>query len=233
MVSDLIVEHLGCGVTGEAQGLAARDSSKASGAIDDEEAERLHTRDPVGIGAFARARLGCRDGRVQLKAAQQVVGEDRELLPGTIGAVVISGNHVESEFTLELSEGLLLRSATGAEVPQRLGREREIGGDGGVLEVAIVGRKQIELIILRALVMNPLAVDHHPQIELPRLKLKSGLEAADLGIDRGPLLLGSDQGLDPGPLAEGHLDGVEAASPSEQLEQILLEKCRVHAEFEW
>src|ERR1700674_1914357 len=80
--------------------------------------------------------------------------------------------------------------------------------------------------------MNPLAVDHHSQIELPLLKLQSGLEAADLGVDRGPLLLGSDQGLDPGPVAEGHLDGVEAASPSEQLEQILLEKCRVHAEFE-
>src|SRR5229473_994460 len=188
MVSDLIVEHLGSGVTGEAQGLAARDSSKASGAIDEEEAERLHTRDPVGIGALARARLGCRDGRVQLKAAEQVVGEDRELLPGAIGAVVISGNHIESEFTLELSEGLLLRPAAGAEVPQRLRREREIGGDGGVLEVAVVGRKQIELVILGALVMNPLAV--------------------------------------------GHLDGVEAASPSEQLEQILLEKCRVHAEFE-
>src|SRR5216684_5474227 len=94
MISDSVVEHLGSGVTGEAQGLAARDTSKASGAIDEEEAERLHTRDPVGIGALTGARLGSRDGRVQLKAAQQVVGEDRELLPGTIGAVVISGNHV-------------------------------------------------------------------------------------------------------------------------------------------
>src|SRR6266852_3584608 len=83
----------------------------------------------------------------------------------------MSGNHIESEFTLELSEGLLLRPAAGAEVPQRLRREREIGGDGGVLEVAVVGRKQIELVILGALVMNPLAVDHHPQIELPRLSL--------------------------------------------------------------
>src|SRR6266852_2882816 len=68
----------------------------------------------------------------------------------------MSGNHIESEFTLELSEGLLLRPAAGAEVPQRLRREREIGGDGGVLEVAVVGRKQIELVILGALVMNPL-----------------------------------------------------------------------------
>jgi hypothetical protein len=96
------------------------------------------------------------------------VRQDRELLPGAIGAVVISGNHIEGE---SLSEGLLLRPAAGAEVPQRLRRERQIGGDCGVLEVAVVGRKQVELVILGALVMNPLAVDHHPQIELPRLKL--------------------------------------------------------------
>src|SRR2546428_11686987 len=111
---------------------------------------------------------------------------------------MISGNHVESEFTLELSEGLLLRSAAGAEVPQRLRREREIGGDGGVLEVAVVGRKQIELVILRALVMNPLAVDHHPQIEVPRLQLESGLGTADLGVDPGPPLLGRGPGPAPG-----------------------------------
>jgi hypothetical protein len=80
--------------------------------------------------------------------------------------------------------------------------------------------------------MNALAIDHHPQIELPRRKLKLGLEAADLGVDRCPLLLGSDRVLDPGPPTEGHLNGVGAASAGEQLEQILLEKCGVHAEFE-
>src|SRR5258708_36681250 len=100
-----------------------------------------------------------------MKGAEQVVGEDRELLPGAIGAVVISGNHIESEFTLELSEGLLLRPAAGAEVPQRLRREREIGGDGGVLEEAVVGGKQIALVIPGALVMNPPPPDHPPLLQ--------------------------------------------------------------------
>src|SRR6266478_3391507 len=117
---------------------------------------------------------------MQLKAAEQVVGQDRELLPGTIGSVVIGGNHLEGEFTFELSEGLLLCPAAGSEVPQHLWGELQIGGDRGVFEVAVVGRKEIKLVVLRALVMNALAVDDHSQIELPRRKLKLGLEAADL-----------------------------------------------------
>jgi hypothetical protein len=74
--------------------------------------------------------------------------------------------------------------AAGAEVPQRLRRERQIGGDCGVLEVAVVGGEQVELVILGALVMNPLAVDHHPQLKSPDRQLKPGLEAIDISSDR-------------------------------------------------
>jgi hypothetical protein len=92
----LTVEHPGSGVRREAKDFAARDSSKASSAVDEEKAERLHTRDPIGIGAFARARLWGGQGRMQLKAAEQLVGKDRELLPGAISAVVIGGNDLEA-----------------------------------------------------------------------------------------------------------------------------------------
>ena len=38
--------------------LAARDSSKACGAVDKEEAQGLHTGEPTAMGALARARFG-------------------------------------------------------------------------------------------------------------------------------------------------------------------------------
>ena len=59
-----------------------------------------------------------------------------------------------------------------------------------------------------------------------------GLEAVDIRGDRVPVRLGGDQGFDPGPLAEGDLDRIGAAQALEQFEQILLEKRRIHAEFQ-
>src|ERR1700692_2462899 len=80
--------------------------------------------------------------------------------------------------------------------------------------------------------VNSLAVDHHPQLKSPDRQLKPGLEAIDISSARGPARLGGDQRSHPGPLTEGHFDRVEATQAGEQLEQILLEKRRVHAEFQ-
>jgi len=44
--------------------------------------------------------------------------------------------------------------------------------------------------------------------------------------------LGGDQGFHPGPPAQGYFDRIEATQAGEQLEQILLEKGRVHAKFQ-
>jgi hypothetical protein len=44
--------------------------------------------------------------------------------------------------------------------------------------------------------------------------------------------LGGDQGFHSGPPTQGYFDRVEAPQAVEQLEQILLEKGRVHAEFQ-
>src|SRR5271167_3594148 len=77
--------------------------------------------------------------------------------------------------------------------------------------------------------MNPLAVNHHPQLQSPDRQLKLGLEAIDIARDRCPARLGGDQGFHPGPPAQGYFDRIEATQAGEQLEQILLEKGRVHA----
>ena len=80
--------------------------------------------------------------------------------------------------------------------------------------------------------MHPLAVNHDPQLKSPDRQLKPGLEAIDISSDRRPARLGGDQCLDPGPPTEGHLDGIEATQAGEQLEEIVLEKGRVHAKFQ-
>ena len=55
----------------------------------------------------------------------------------------------------------LLRPAAADERVQRWQPERQGGGDGVVLEVPVVGREQVELEVLRALVPDVLAIDHH------------------------------------------------------------------------
>jgi hypothetical protein len=72
--------------------------------------------------------------------------------------------------------------------------------------------------------MNPLAIDHDPQVQSSERQLKPGLEAIDIASDRHPPRLGGDQGFHPGPPTQGYFDRVEAPQAVEQLEQILLEK---------
>jgi hypothetical protein len=144
----------------------------------------------------------------------------------TSGSVGASGSNPRGDPTL------FLGAAAGSEGPQGVRGEGEIGRHRGVFEVTVVGGEQIELVILRAQMVNPLAVDHHPQLKSPDRQLKPGLEAIDISSDRRPARLGGDQRFHPGPLTEGHFDRVEATQAGEQLEQILLEKGRVHAEFQ-
>jgi hypothetical protein len=80
--------------------------------------------------------------------------------------------------------------------------------------------------------MHSFAVDHDSQLKSPGRQCQPSLEAVDLGGDRAPARLGRDQSFDSGPLAEGDLDRIEAALAGEQLEEILLKKGCVHAEFQ-
>jgi hypothetical protein len=83
-----------------------------------------------------------------------------------------------------------------------------------------------------ALMMDPLAVDDQAQLKTPGRQRQAGFEAVDIGGDLAPAGLCGDQSFDSGPLTERDLDRIEAAQAGEQLEEILLEKGRVHAEFQ-
>ena len=66
---------------------------------DEQEAQRSHAAEYVGVDPLARARLGRREG-VELETAGDAVGEDAQLLPGAVGPVVAGGRHVEGELDL-------------------------------------------------------------------------------------------------------------------------------------
>src|SRR5262249_21053375 len=94
----------------KAQDVAAAGTGEAAGPCDEQKAQRPDAAEDIGIGAFARARLGQRAG-VELEGTRDVVGQNAELLPGTVGAVVVRRHHVERELALELSERFLLGPA--------------------------------------------------------------------------------------------------------------------------
>jgi len=81
---DGCIEGLGGGIVREAQDVAAAHAGQAAGPGDEQEAQGAHAPDQVRIGAFAGAWFGRRQ-RVELEAADEVVGEDTELLPGAVG----------------------------------------------------------------------------------------------------------------------------------------------------
>ena len=138
----MVVKDLGGGVVGKAQDPAAVDSGYPCGAVDECEAQGFHAHKPVGVGAFGGGRFGRGKIAVELKADSQIVGQNGELLPCTVGGVMVGGNGVEREFSLELGKGLFLRPAASDEVPQWAGAEREVSGDRRILEMPIIGEKR-------------------------------------------------------------------------------------------
>ncbi len=103
-------ELFGGGVGRQAQDGAPVDAREAARPRDEQEAQRPHAAEQVGVGALAGAGLGLREG-VELEAAGDVVGEDAQLLPGAIGPVVAGGHDVEGELALELPEAGMIRSS--------------------------------------------------------------------------------------------------------------------------
>ena len=175
------------------------DSGYSCGAVNDSEAQGLHAHQPVAIGAFCGVWFGRGKVGAELKADSQIMGQNRQLQPCAVGGVVVGRDGVQREFALELGKGLLLSSAASDEVPQCARAECEVSGDRRILEVAVIGGEEIELVIAPALVTNALAKDHDPQLQLPDFKLKLGLEAGDLGLHRRPVLLRGDRSAHSGP----------------------------------
>jgi len=94
-------------VVRQTQDVATPDAGQPTGASDEQEAQGAHAPDRLRIGAFPRPRFGLREN-VELEAAAEVVREDAELLPGTVGPVVVGRNDIEGELALELGDGLFL-----------------------------------------------------------------------------------------------------------------------------
>src|SRR3989442_10068673 len=84
------VEGLGRRVLREAEDIAAPDTSQPPGSGDQQEAQGPHAAQDIAVRALAGAAAGSGDG-VELEAPRDVVGEDAELLPGAVGAVVAGG----------------------------------------------------------------------------------------------------------------------------------------------
>ena len=91
------------------------------------------------------------------------MGEDAQVLPGAVRAVVVRRHHVEGELPLELAVGLLLGAAARDKGPERGRGERLVRRDRRVLEVPVVRGEEIELEVLPGLVRDLLAIDDHAE----------------------------------------------------------------------
>ena len=80
---------------------------------------------------------------------------------------MVRGHHVERELALHLGDSFFLGTAPAHEGEQRGQAEGHVGGDGLVLEVAVIRGEEIKLEVLPGHVVDVLAIDHHPTVELP------------------------------------------------------------------
>ena len=78
------------------------------------------------FGIFQGAIAFCESG-FDLEVDQEVVRENDELLPGTIGVVIVCGDGIEAESGLEFPDGFLVH-ATACTVGQ-VGGDRKVTGD--------------------------------------------------------------------------------------------------------
>ena len=193
---DAFIERLGAGVLSHSQFLPASDASQAPGTSDQEEAERPHAAQGIGLRPFPRRRLGG-GRRLKLEAPEQIVGQDTELLPRAVGAVVMGRDHIQGELPLEFGLGLLLRPPASYEGPEGGGAQGLVGGHGRVLAVSIIRGEELQLEVLPGRMPDPLAVDHHPQGQPPGRQGQPDLEGTDIGGDPLPVPLGGHQRLQP------------------------------------
>src|SRR5437667_454881 len=112
------VEGLGRRVLREAEDVATPDAGQAASPGDQQEAQRPHAARDVGVGALVGPAARGGDG-VELEAPGDVVGEDAELLPGAVGAVVAGRDDVEGELALEFGDCLLLGAPAAGEGGRR------------------------------------------------------------------------------------------------------------------
>jgi hypothetical protein len=160
------------------------------------------------------------------------VGEDAELLPGAVGPVVTRGDDVQGELPFEFRDGFLLGTPAADEGVEGGQIQGQVRGDGGVLEVAVVGGEEIELEVLRALVGDVLAVNHHAEPEIPLRNAQVVKEAGDVGGHGEPPLPLSGEWLQRQPAPVTDLDRVGTAPSRQQAQDVAPEERGVHPELQ-
>src|SRR2546422_6844317 len=121
------VEGLGRRVLREAEDVATPDAGQAASPGDQQEAQRPHAARDVGVGALAGPAARGGDG-VELEAPGDVVGEDAELLPGAVGAVLAGRGGVAGVVPPGAGEGLLPLTSAAAGRTAPPPQQRATGG---------------------------------------------------------------------------------------------------------
>ena len=93
----------------EAQGKTPFGSYEVSGSVDELEPESTYGFERPSVGIFQGAIAFCESG-FDLEVDQEVVRENDELLPGTIGVVIVCGDGIEAESGLEFADGFLVHA---------------------------------------------------------------------------------------------------------------------------
>ena len=211
----------------ESQGVYPSSPHQASGSDEELESEGPRRLQGPSCGAL-QGSVSLRESGFDLEVGQEVVGEQDELLPGAVGLAVLRGDGVEGQVALEFSYGLLVQSPAAHEAPE--GAQGQVGGHGAVLEGAVAGVEEVELVVLSGGVHDLLPEDDRPESALPFLDGDGGGEGPGPLLDPAPSALPGDLSLQVQPLPEGHLDGVGRLVFVDHIEHALVEEGAVHAE---
>ena len=195
------------------------------------EAQGLQTLQQETKSSFARPWFLSGQG-LKLKISQQVMSQDADLLPGRVGAVVMGGNGIQGPLAFEFGECLLLGSSSGHEIPQRGGTECQVGAHRRVLKVAVVGIKQIQLVVLPAFMMHSLSVDDHPKGLFPSRDWKRYFKESHPLRQTLPTTALPDQRQKAQPFKERNFDRIARPFSFQKLKDLPLEKGPVHAKLQ-
>ena len=160
------------------------------------------------------------------------MSDDAEPLPGAVGSVVMGGNRVESEAALEFSVGFLLGPSSGHEEPEVLRVQTQVGGHNRVLVGTVVGREEIELIVLPGLVVDLLPVTSDREGQAPLGDLQDTFKARDAVDHRGPTHSHLDDLTQAKRLPHRHLHGKEAVAADQEGEDFRQEEGRIEAQLQ-
>jgi hypothetical protein len=182
-------------------------------------------------GAFLGS-IPARCSGIDLKGDKQVMSDGNKLLPGTIGPVSASGDGIESKLTFEDADYSFVFAAASHEVPYMSRGPVEVGGDGTVLIIAVVGVEEIKLVVFGRTMEHAFSVNHNSEGHTPAMDGQSDLEAAHSRRKTFPSAAGLDDGGEVEPSPKRHFDAIAGTARVEQTDDRTQEKGPIHAEIQ-